>query len=64
MNLAKLRGALAEKGLTQEKLAKEMKLSTKTINAKLNGRAKISVEEASQLSKILDLKDPSAIFFN
>ena len=57
MNLAKLRGALAEKGITQRELAKKLGLTTKSVNAKLNGRCKISVDEAASMSKILKLKE-------
>lgn len=64
MNLAKLRGALAEKGITQRELAKKLGLTTKSVNAKLNGRCKISVDEATSMSKILKLKEPSTIFFD
>lgn len=64
MNLAKLRGALTEKGITQRELAKKLGLTTKSVNAKLNGRSKISVDEAASMSKILELKEPSTIFFD
>ena len=64
MNLAKLRGALAEKGITQRELAKKLGLTTKSVNAKLTGRCKISVDEAASMSKILKLKEPSTIFFD
>lgn len=64
MNLAKLRGALAENGMTQRELAKQLNLSLKSVNEKLNGKVKISVDEAAAISKILKIKNPTLIFFN
>lgn len=62
MNLAKLRGALAEKGMTQRELAEKLNLSTKAVNEKLNGKVKITVDEAAAMSKILKLENPTLIF--
>lgn len=64
MNLNKLRGILAEKKITQSELAKQMNLSVKSVNAKLNGRVSISVDEANKIVKIADIKDPVSIFFD
>ena len=63
MNLNKLRGILAEKKITQVSLAKAMHLSTKSINAKLNGKVSITVDEANEIAKIADIKNPAEIFF-
>lgn len=63
MNLDKLRGVLAEKKITQTALAKKMHLSVKSVNAKLNGKVAITVDEANEIAKIADIKNPSEIFF-
>lgn len=63
MNLNKLRGVLAEKKITQTSLAKAIHLSTKSINAKLNGKVSITVDEANEIAKIADIKNPAEIFF-
>lgn len=38
-------------------------LSVKSMNAKLNGKAPITVEEANMIAKIADISNPSEIFF-
>lgn len=63
MELNKLRGVLAERRITQVKLAKALHLSVKSMNAKLNGKAPITVEEANMIAKIADISNPSEIFF-
>ena len=45
------------------KLAKALHLSVKSMNAKLNGKAPITVEEANMIAKIADISNPSEIFF-
>ena len=62
MDLNKLRGVLAERRITQVKLAKALHLSVKSMNAKLNGKAPITVEEANMIAKIADISNPSEIF--
>ena len=63
MDLNKLRGVLAEKRITQVKLAKALHLSVKSMNAKLNGKTPITVEEANMIAKIADISNPTEIFF-
>ena len=55
MDLNKLRGVLAERRITQVKLAKALHLSVKSMNAKLNGKAPITVEEAKGFETVLDV---------
>lgn len=64
MNLSKLRGALAEQRMTQRELASRLNLSVKSVNEKLNGKVQITVDEANQMTKILKLDNPEAIFFD
>lgn len=63
MDLNKLRGALAERRITQRDLAKQLGLSVKTINAKLNGRTPITVDEAYSIINIAKIQKPMEIFF-
>lgn len=64
MNLDKLRGALAEKRITQVELAKKLRLTPKTVNAKLNGHSPITVEEAALIVQYVKIDNPDEIFFN
>lgn len=65
MLLSKLRGILAEKEITQSKLADIIHTSTKTANLKLNGKVPFTVEEATDIVKSLDIPGQiaSEIFF-
>ena len=64
MNLDKLRGALAEQRITQEMLAKRLKLSLLSVTRKLNGKSPITVEEAKVIADFAKIKDPAEIFFD
>ena len=66
MNVAKLRGKMAEAGYSQAKLAKEIGLAQNTLNNKINGKTAFNTEEAIQLCRILHIdndKDKIEIFF-
>lgn len=63
MNLARLKGIMAERGVSQRELAKMLGLSTKSVNAKINGRVDITINEAVLISKVLRIENPGAIFF-
>lgn len=63
MNLDKLRGALAERRITQAMLAKHMKLSVRSVNLKLNGKRPITVGEAKVIADYAKISDPASIFF-
>lgn len=49
----KLKGAMVRAGFSQISLAKELGMSKNTLNAKLNGKAKISTDEAKNMCEIL-----------
>lgn len=55
MNTKKLKAALVESGYTQRDLAKEMNMSKNTLNAKLNGKSAITIDEALLFSEKLNL---------
>lgn len=55
MNIKKLKAALVESGYNQRDLAKEMNMSKNTLNAKLNGKSAITIDEALLFSEKLNL---------
>lgn len=62
VNTDKLRGLIAEKNLSQKAVAQELGISKKTMTNKMqNGR--FSNDEMDKLIKLLEIKDPVAIFF-
>ena len=64
MNVRKLKAKIVENGLTQEQLAKKMGISVQNLNAKLNNRANLTLNEVISLVKILNITDPVPIFFD
>lgn len=57
-----LKAQMARRGFTQEQLAKEIGISTKTLNLKIkSGNFKIS--EAQAIANVLSIDDLSTIFF-
>ena len=63
MKNLKLRGARAEKGLTQKELSKLIEMPLATYVAKEQGRYQFTVSEAQTIAEVLG-KNPSEIFFN
>ena len=63
MQLNRIKAKMTELGYTQEKLANAMGITLQTLNAKLNGRSKFSLDEVISITKILKLEDPVSIFF-
>ena len=55
VNVNKLKGAMVREGFSQVTLAKHLNMSKNTLNAKLNGKAKITTEEAKELCEILHI---------
>lgn len=64
MYLNKLKGKMAEKRYTQNRLAKELDITPQSINAKLNGRSQFNLGEVIEIISILAIENPSEIFFN
>lgn len=52
MNLAKLRGLMAENGMTQKDVAQLLEINENTFKKKILGKSKFSFEEVVKLSKI------------
>lgn len=64
MNGNLLRGKIVEKGYTQEKLAKEVGISSNSLSRKLLGKREFTLTEVVSICKILGITDPVNIFFN
>ena len=58
----KLRGIIAERGLSQRKVAKNLGISEKTIYIKMKNGV-FDSDEMSKMVEILSIKDPARIFF-
>lgn len=58
----KLRGLMAEKGLSQRRLAEMLGMSEKTLCTKLK-RGVFGTDDAQKLIKILEIENPNDIFF-
>ena len=56
-NYAKLRGKLAEAGMTQRELAHAMSISINSLSRKINGASAFTVDEALKICKILSITD-------
>lgn len=64
MNYNKLKGIMREKKYSQNKLAKQIGITTQSLNAKLNGRSQFTIEEAINIIAVLKIIKPEEIFFN
>lgn len=60
----RLKGRMAELGITQMQLAKELGISLQALNQKLNGKTDMSINEAEKIIKVLKIENPNSIFFN
>lgn len=59
LNVNKFKGAIARAGHTQESLAKEMDMSPNTLNAKVNGNSRITVDEVVKFCEVLSIDNDS-----
>ena len=66
VNLAKLRGLMAERGLEVNKLAGILGISRQATSDKLNGKSKTALTDAQAISKALEMtnEERDLIFFN
>lgn len=55
INTAKIKGRLAELGLTQRDVATALGIAQPTANQKLNNIRAMSLDEAEKLSKLLNI---------
>ena len=61
MNVNKLRGIIAERGLTQESVAFAIGITPKTFYTKMK-KGVFGTDEVMRMIKLLDIKDPAPIF--
>lgn len=54
---------LRRKGMTQGDLAKAMNLAPSTMSMKLSGKAKLTLREAYEIKRILDVDFPIELLF-
>ena len=57
INTQKLKAAIVAEGYTQGDVARMLKLSENTFSAKLNGKKRFYIEEATTLCEILHIDD-------
>lgn len=61
MNAARLKGIIAENGLSQREVAKAIGLSEKTFYSKMK-KGVFGTDEAEAMIRLLNIKNPSVIF--
>lgn len=64
MNSNLLRAALAQQGMTQGKLAELVGISPNSLSRKLNGKRQFTLGEVEAISRVLELQNPAAFFFD
>lgn len=62
VNVNEIRARMVLLGITQKDLAKSLGVSEKTMSLKMSS-GKFGLEEAKVLIQILDIENPSEIFF-
>ena len=62
VDVNRLRGLIAERGLSQRKVAKLLGMAEKTFYSKMKSGIFVSTE-MSALIELLDISDPAGIFF-
>ena len=63
MVYSKIKGRMAELGMSQRAVAKELGLSIRSYNLKINGIRPFTIPEAEKLITILNLENPAEYFF-
>ena len=61
-NASELKAQIARRGYTQEKLAKEIGITPKTLGIKIK-TGKFGTDEVTKIMQVLDISDPVPIFF-
>lgn len=57
IDVAKIRGRMAELKITNEKLARELKLSVGKLRGKLEGWSVMTLDEAEKIAEVLEISD-------
>lgn len=63
MNTDKLRGIIAERGMTQEKVAIAIGVTPKTFYSKMK-KGVFGTDEAIKMVELLRIEDPASIFLS
>lgn len=61
MNRAKLRGIIAERGMSMREVAKELNMSEKTFYNKMK-KGVFGTDEAEAMVALLNIRDPASVF--
>lgn len=62
MNKAKLRGAMAENGISGNKMSDILGISPRTFSLKLNGKTSFTIEEVGKMLDVLPTVDHDSFF--
>ncbi len=62
VNTAKIKGMIAEKGMTQSQVARVLEISDDTFYRKMK-LGKFTTDEAYELIQILNIENPAEVFF-
>lgn len=63
VNVNKIKGLMAENGISQQRLAFMIGMSTPSLNAKLQEKREFTVSEAQKICEVLDISDVESYFF-
>lgn len=61
VDTAKLRGVIAERGMTRRQVASKLNMSEKTFYRKMQTGV-FGTDEAMEITELLDIKNPAEIF--
>ena len=61
MNLRKLKGRMAEEGISQRKLAELTGIKVNTLNTRLTGKREFGLNDVEEICKVLNITDPYEI---
>ena len=62
VNTAKIKGLIAERGMTQAQVAQALEIADDTFYRKMRA-GKFTTDEAYQLIQILNIENPAEVFF-
>lgn len=58
LNRNRFKGAIAKAGMTQNALAKELRISENTMSSRVTGKSSFTVDEVDSICNILKISDP------
>ena len=64
MNANLLRGKMAEKGFSQEKLSSAIGISSMSLSRKMSGKRDFRLGEVAKICSVLEIDNVSEIFFD